>query len=135
MYTQAYGGAGAIAPAAVPEHAAANADTIDFFLVREKGGFVRTLRTPLGYVPDYRAKFQETFNKSTYVHERGNSRSTCEGIVSLSVQDYLICTDGRTEEAYLRKSDRAEFKLGLPKLTFDSSKIALLSASLKQEHP
>ena len=22
-----------------------------FFLVREKGGFVRTLRTPLGYVP------------------------------------------------------------------------------------
>ena len=28
-----------------------NADTIHFlFLVREKGGFVRTLRTPLGYV-------------------------------------------------------------------------------------
>ena len=45
VYTQAYGGTGAIAL----EHAAA----IDFFqfLVREKGGFVRTLRTPLGYVP------------------------------------------------------------------------------------
>ena len=30
-----------------------NADTIHFFLVREKGGFVRTLRTPLGYVPAF----------------------------------------------------------------------------------
>ena len=44
-------------------------------------------------------------------------------------------TDARTEEAYLRKSYRAEFKLGLAKLTFDSSKIALLSASFQQEHP
>ena len=35
-----------------------NADTIDFFLVWEKGGggFVRTLRTPLGYVPEERQR-------------------------------------------------------------------------------
>ena len=46
-----------------------------------------------------------------------------------------FCTDARTEEAYLRKSYRAEFKLGLPKLTFNSPKIALLSASLQQDHP
>ena len=49
VYTQAYGGRGAIAP----EHAAAKRGhhRFFFFLVREKGGFVRTLRTPLGYVP------------------------------------------------------------------------------------
>ena len=48
VYTQAYDGAGAIAP----EHAAAKRGHHPFFfLVREKGGFVRTLRTPLGYVP------------------------------------------------------------------------------------
>ena len=29
-----------------------NADTIDFFFGLRKGGFVRTLRTPLGCVPD-----------------------------------------------------------------------------------
>ena len=59
-YTQAYGGAGATAP----EHAAAKRGHHPFFflseqeyissyalLVRGKGGFVRTLRTPLGYVP------------------------------------------------------------------------------------
>ena len=46
-----------------------------------------------------------------------------------------FCTDARTEEAYLRKSYRAEFKLGLAKLTFDSSKITLLLASFQQEHP
>ena len=46
-----------------------------------------------------------------------------------------FCTDARTEEAYLRKSYRAEFKMGLAKLTFDSSKITLLSASFQQEHP
>ena len=86
-----------------------------------------------------------------------------------------FCTDAGTEEAYLRKSYRAEFKLGLAKLTFrfrrgknlfknirqrreigerrfalsgassvcnfdlkltfDSSKITLLSASFQQEHP
>ena len=38
----------------------------------------------------YRAKFQETVQKSTFVHERGNSASSCEGIVFLSVQAYLI---------------------------------------------
>ena len=35
-----------------PEHAAAKREHHRlFFLVGEKGGFVRTLRTPLGYVP------------------------------------------------------------------------------------
>ena len=50
-----YGGTGAI----TPEPAAA----IDFFfLVREKGGFVRTLRTPLGYVPE-KSKLKERRKK------------------------------------------------------------------------
>ena len=40
-----------------------------------------------------------------------------------------ICTDARTEEAHVRKSYRAEFKLELSKLTFDTSKIILLSTS------
>ena len=48
VYTQAYGGTGAIAP----EYVAAKRGHHRFFLlVREKGGFLRTLRTPLGYVP------------------------------------------------------------------------------------
>ena len=34
----------------------------------------------------YRAKFQETVQKSAFVHERGNSASSCEGIV------FFICS-------------------------------------------
>ena len=57
--TQANGCAGAIAP----EHAAAKRGHHRFFfLVREKGGFVRTLRTPLGYVPGLRY-FQRVFSR------------------------------------------------------------------------
>ena len=83
----------------------------------------------------YRAKFQETVQKSSFVHERGNSGSSCEGIVFYLFKLTSFCTDGRTEEAYLRKSYRAEFKLELANLTFDSSKITLLSTSLRQGHP
>ena len=36
-----------------------------------------------------------------------------------------FCTDSPTEEAYLQKSYRAEFNLGLAKLTFNFLKIAL----------
>ena len=36
-----------------------------------------------------RAKFQVTVQKSTVAHERGNSASSCEGIVSSAVQVYL----------------------------------------------
>ena len=50
-YTQAYRGAGEIAP----EHAAAKRGHHRFFFVGPRkgggGGFVHTLRTPLGYVP------------------------------------------------------------------------------------
>ena len=82
-----------------------------FFLVREKGGFVRTLRTPLGYVPVHAKKFFYLFKLTSF------------------------CTDGRTEEAYVPKSFRAQFKLELGNLTFDSSKITFLSTSLRQGHP
>ena len=49
-----------------PEHAAAKRGhhRLFFFLVREKGGFVRTLRTPLGYVPaDKEGTEEKTRNK------------------------------------------------------------------------
>ena len=52
VFSQAYGGA--CRRDRTRKTQLPNADTIDFFfLVREKGGFVRTLRTPLGYVPGY----------------------------------------------------------------------------------
>ena len=51
VFSQAYGGA--CRRDRTRKTQLPNAETIDFFfLVREKGGFVRTLRTPLGYVPD-----------------------------------------------------------------------------------
>ena len=52
-----------------------NADTIDFFfLVREKGGFVRTLRTPLGYVPDSEVKNKRCHGNSiSRRHEKEKS--------------------------------------------------------------
>ena len=36
------------------------------------------------------SEITRTVQKSTFVHERGNSASSCEGIVFLSVQAYLI---------------------------------------------
>ena len=47
-----------------------------FFLVREKGGFVRTLRTPLGYVPASKSRFEresensakKSFKNSPHLH-------------------------------------------------------------------
>ena len=52
----AYGGTGAIAP----EHAAAKRGHYRFFFWSEKkGGFVRTLRTPLGYVPAHIGNYKQ----------------------------------------------------------------------------
>ena len=55
VYTQAYGGACSLQARSHPEHAAAKRGhhRLFFFGPRKRGGggFVRTLRTPLGYVP------------------------------------------------------------------------------------
>ena len=72
----------------------------------------------------YRAKFQETVQKSTFVHERGNSASSCEGIV------FFICSSLPHSALMLAQRKRIcgevteqnLIKLGLAKLTFDSSR-------------
>ena len=55
------------------EHAAAKRGHRLFFLVREKGGFVRTPRTPLGYVPGNCFSFFSCKDDSDRLMKRASS--------------------------------------------------------------